>query len=147
MIEHIEEICGLSFERVNATIIYEYDTMYICHLKGCDLHKNDDISNQQICLCDNLGDLFTKSLPSIIFEQLIQKIGLHFLTCFIDWGGDINISCTLFPFTMILSHLVFLVKFLTRQVYGILYFFPSLGFFPYWILPSKVLTSHILNDI
>jgi len=106
-------------------------TMYICHLKGCDLHKNDDISNQQICLCDNLGDLFTKSLPSIIFEQLIQKIGLHFLTCFIDWGGDINISCTLFPFTMILSHLVFLVKFLTRQVYGILYLFSSLGFFPY----------------
>jgi len=29
VIEHTEETCGLSFRRGNATIIYEYDTMYI----------------------------------------------------------------------------------------------------------------------
>jgi hypothetical protein len=35
--------------------------------------KNDDISIQQIRLCENLADFFTKSLASRIFEQLKQK--------------------------------------------------------------------------
>jgi len=77
IIEHIEETCNLSSRRVNETSIYEYDIMCISHLKGYDHHKNDDTSNQQICSCDNLADFFTKSLPSIILKQLIQKIGLH----------------------------------------------------------------------
>jgi len=55
MIEHIEEICDLSFGRVNATIIYEYDTMCIVHLKGYDFKKNDDTSNQQFCSFHNLA--------------------------------------------------------------------------------------------
>ena len=67
----------MSSRRVNETIIYEYDTMCITPLKGYDNQKNDDTSNHQICSCDNLADLFTKSLTSIIFKQLIQKIGLH----------------------------------------------------------------------
>jgi len=48
--------------------------MCIAQLKEGDLHKNDDISHQQICSCDNLVDISTKSLPSIFFEQLIQKL-------------------------------------------------------------------------
>jgi hypothetical protein len=35
--------------------------------------KNGDISIQQIRLCENLADFFTKSLSSKIFEQLKQK--------------------------------------------------------------------------
>jgi hypothetical protein len=34
-----------------------------------------DISIQQIRSCENLTDLFTKSLSSRIFEQPIQKVG------------------------------------------------------------------------
>lgn len=51
----------------------------IVQLKGYILQKNDDIHNQQIFSCDNLVDVFIKSLPSMNFEQLIQKIDLHHL--------------------------------------------------------------------
>jgi len=34
MIEYIEETYGLSFKRMNTTIIYEYNTMYVDELKG-----------------------------------------------------------------------------------------------------------------
>jgi len=42
-----------------------------------DLLKNGDISIQQIRSCNNLADVFTKSLPSRVFEQLIKKISLR----------------------------------------------------------------------
>jgi len=32
--QHIEETCGLSFKKMNTTIIYEYNTMYTDELKG-----------------------------------------------------------------------------------------------------------------
>ena len=56
---NIQENCGLSAGRINATIIM----------------KNGDINIHQIPLCDNLADFFTKSLASRTFGQLIQKIG------------------------------------------------------------------------
>ena len=95
LIQHIQESCGLSIGRTDATIIYEDNTACIAQLKEGyikgdrtkhispkfffthDLQKNGDISIQQIRSCDNLADLFTKSLPNRIFEQLIQKIGLR----------------------------------------------------------------------
>ncbi|KAK2422721.1 hypothetical protein QL285_033232 [Trifolium repens] len=95
MIQHIQKNCGLSSERMQTTIIYEDNTVCIAKLKeGCikggitkhispkfffthDLQKNGEISIQQIRSCDNLADLFTKSLPSRIFEKLVQKIGLR----------------------------------------------------------------------
>jgi hypothetical protein len=39
--------------------------------------KNNDINIQQIRSCDNLAGFSTKLLPSRIFGQLVQKIGLH----------------------------------------------------------------------
>jgi len=87
--------CGLSIGRADATIIYEDNTACIAQLKEGyikgdrtkhispkfffmhDLQKKGDISIQQIRSCDNLEYLFTKSLPSRIFEQLVQKIGLR----------------------------------------------------------------------
>jgi hypothetical protein len=42
-----------------------------------NLQKNCDISIQQIRSCNNLADIFTKSLPSRIFEQPIQKIDIR----------------------------------------------------------------------
>ena len=49
------------------------------------------------------------------------------------WGGDKNVFCTLFPLTMVLSHWVFLVRFLTRQIMtqkNVVLFFLHWDFFP-----------------
>ncbi|KAK2443387.1 hypothetical protein QL285_014496 [Trifolium repens] len=95
LIQHIQESCGVSTERINATVIYEDNTACIAQLKEGyikgdrtkhiypkfffthDLQKNGDINIKQIRSCDNLADLFTKSLPSKTFEQLVQKMGLR----------------------------------------------------------------------
>ena len=49
LIQHIQENCGLS-------------------------SKDDNINIQQIRPCANIPDIFTKSLTSRIFEQMIQNI-------------------------------------------------------------------------
>jgi hypothetical protein len=95
LIQHIQESCGVSAGRTNATVIYEDNTACIAQLKEGyikgdrtkhispkfffthDLQKNGDINIKQIRSCDNLADLFTKSLPSRTFEQLVQKMGLR----------------------------------------------------------------------
>jgi hypothetical protein len=95
MIQHIQKNCSLSSEKMQTTIIYEDNTACIAQLKEGyikgdrtkhispkfffthDLQKNGEISIQQIRSCDNLADLFTKSLPGRIFEKLVQKIGLR----------------------------------------------------------------------
>jgi hypothetical protein len=41
-----------------------------------DFEKCDDIDVQQICLKDNLADLFTKQLPTTMFEGLRRNIGM-----------------------------------------------------------------------
>jgi hypothetical protein len=79
---------------MDATIIYEDNTSCIAQLKEGyikgyrtkhispkffftrDLQKNGDISIQQVCSCDNLADVFTKSLPCKVFEKLVLRIGL-----------------------------------------------------------------------
>ncbi|KAK2434187.1 putative mitochondrial protein [Trifolium repens] len=95
MIQHIQKNCSLSSGKMQTTIIYEDNTACIAQLKEGyikgdrtkhispkfffthDLQKNGEISIQQIRSCDNLADLFTKSLPGRIFEKLVQKIGLR----------------------------------------------------------------------
>lgn len=89
LIQHIQNTCGLSFEKLNTTTIYEDNIACIAQLKDGyikvdqtkhispkfffthDLQKSGDISIQKICSCDNLADLFTKLLPSRIFNQLV----------------------------------------------------------------------------
>ena len=57
--------------------------------------------------------------------------------------------CTLFPLTMVLSHWVFLVRFLTRQIIahskGYCTLFPSVELFLTGFYFSKVLMRHILK--
>ena len=85
LIQHIQNTCGLSSGKINATNIYEDNTACITQLKDGyikgdrtkhispklffthDLQKNCDINIQQIRSCDNLADLFTKSLLSTTF--------------------------------------------------------------------------------
>ena len=42
-----------------------------------DLQKNGYSNVQQIRLRDNLVDLFIKAFPTLTFEKLTYKIGLH----------------------------------------------------------------------
>lgn len=97
MIQHIQEECGLESVRENPTVIYEDNTACIAQIKEGyikgdrtkhispkffsthDLQKNGLINVCQIRSSDNLADLFTKSLPRNIFEQLSHKIGIRHL--------------------------------------------------------------------
>ena len=42
-----------------------------------DLQQNGEIEVQQIRSSDNLADLFTKALPTSLFEKLRYKIGMR----------------------------------------------------------------------
>ena len=42
-----------------------------------ELQKKGDIDVRQIRSCDNLADLFTKSLPNATFAKLRNKIGMR----------------------------------------------------------------------
>ncbi|KAJ9544855.1 hypothetical protein OSB04_024562 [Centaurea solstitialis] len=44
-----------------------------------DLQKSGNISVQQARLCENLVDLFTKSLPKSTFQTLVHDIGMHWV--------------------------------------------------------------------
>ena len=42
-----------------------------------DFQNDGEIDIQQICLSENLTDLFTKSLPNATFKKLVNGIRLH----------------------------------------------------------------------
>jgi hypothetical protein len=42
-----------------------------------ELQEGGEISILQIKLCDNLADLFTKSLPLAIFDKCVKDIGMR----------------------------------------------------------------------
>jgi len=42
-------------------------------------NRKDDVKIQNIRSCENLVDLFTKSLSKRTFKQLVHKIGFHHL--------------------------------------------------------------------
>jgi hypothetical protein len=95
MIQHIEEKYGLESVRENLTVIYEDNASCIAQIKEWyikgditkyisskffsrhDLQKNDLINICQIKSSDNLADLFTKSLPRNVFEQISDKIDIR----------------------------------------------------------------------
>jgi len=97
IIQHVQQTCGLSLEKMKLTTIYEDNSACIAQLKEGyikgdrtkhilpkfffthDLQRNGDIEIQKIRSCENLADLFTKSLPRRTFEQLVHKIGLRHL--------------------------------------------------------------------
>ena len=42
-----------------------------------ELQKNEEINVLQIKSCGNLADLFTKSLPTSVFQKLVHEIGMR----------------------------------------------------------------------
>ena len=95
MIDNIQGECGMKRVTENPTIIYEDNSACISqvtegYIKGDrtkhlspklffthDLQKEGKIDVQQIQSCENLADLFTKSLPSTSFHKLVHKIGMR----------------------------------------------------------------------
>jgi len=74
-----------------------------------DLQRNGDVEIQKIRACENLTDLFRKSLRRRTFEQLVHRIGLRHL-------NDLYRMMYSFSFTRFLSQRVFPSKVLMRHI-------------------------------
>jgi hypothetical protein len=95
MTYHIRKICNLLSEKEAPTVIHEDNMACITELKDGyikgdrvkhispkfffihDLQKDSIITVQQICSSENLADLFTKALPTLVFKKLALGIGLR----------------------------------------------------------------------
>ena len=94
MINHIQQSCGIgSIE--SPTIIYEDNTACVAQMQTGyiksnitkhiapklfyphELQKSGEINILQVKSCDNLADLFTKSLPTSTFQKLVHGIGMR----------------------------------------------------------------------
>ena len=105
MIGHIQKSCGIN--TVDApTIIYEDNAacvaqMHMGYVKSNltkhiaskffyphELQKSGEIKILQTKSCENLPDLFTKSLPSSSFHRCARGIGMRRLRELQGSGGD-----------------------------------------------------------
>jgi hypothetical protein len=126
----IREKCGFINNSNKATVLFEDNAACIAQLKEGfikgdrtkhispkfffthDLQKKGEIDIQQIRSCDNLADMFTKSLPAATFKKLVYKIGLRrFKDICVNGGRNkiyaLHSFCLYYGF---LSHWVFLDK-------------------------------------
>jgi hypothetical protein len=105
MINHIQKSCGLNVADT-PTIIYEDNAacvaqMHIGYVKSNrtkhiapkffyphELQKSGEITILHARSCDNLADLFTKSLPASSFHKYIYGIGMRRLRELQGSGGD-----------------------------------------------------------
>jgi hypothetical protein len=104
MINHIQQSCGKgSIE--SPTIIYEDNAACVAQMQmgyiksnitkhiapklfyPHELQKSGDINILQVKSCDNLADLFTKSLPTSTFEKYVHGIGMRRLRELKGSGG------------------------------------------------------------
>jgi hypothetical protein len=109
VINHIQTSCGIgSLE--SPTIIYEDNAacvaqMHMGYIKSNitkhiapklffphELQKNGEINILQTKSCDNLADLFTKSLPTAAFQKCIHGIGMRRLRNLQSSGGEISLK-------------------------------------------------------
>ena len=104
MINHIQQSCGIgSIE--SPTIIYEDNAACVAQMQTGyiksnitkhiapklfyphELQKNGEINILQVKSCDNLPDLFTKSLLASTFQKYIHGIGMRRLRDLQESGG------------------------------------------------------------
>ena len=107
VINHIQQSCGIgSIE--SPTIIYEDNSACVTQMQTGyiksnitkhiapklfyphELQESGEINILQIKSCDNLADLFTKSLPTSIFQKFVHDIGMRQLRDLQESGGDIS---------------------------------------------------------
>jgi hypothetical protein len=104
MIDHIQKSCGIGAIE-SPTIIYEDNaacaaqiqigyikTSYTKHISQKLLYPHElqggEISILQIKSCDNLADLFIKSLPLATFDKCVKGIGMRRLKDLQGSRGD-----------------------------------------------------------
>jgi hypothetical protein len=106
VINHIQQSCGIgSIE--SPTIIYEDNSACVTQMQTGyiksnitmhiapklfyphELQESGEINILQIKSCDNLADLFTKSLPTSMFQKFVHDIGMRCLCNLQESGGDI----------------------------------------------------------
>jgi hypothetical protein len=105
MIKHIQRSCGIS-SIMNPTIMYEDNAACIAQMRAGyiksnltkhmapklffphQLQKVGEIEILQTKSCDNLADLFTKSLPTSLFQKYVFGIGMRQLKDLQESGGD-----------------------------------------------------------
>ena len=104
MINHIQQSCGKGSIK-SPTIIYEDNADCIAQMETGyiksnitkhiapklfyphELQQSGDINILQVKSCDNLADLFTKSLPASTFEKYVHGIGMRRLRNLQKSGG------------------------------------------------------------
>ncbi|GAA0176274.1 hypothetical protein LIER_29294 [Lithospermum erythrorhizon] len=93
--QHIQGASGLSFYN-NPTILYEDNAACVTQKKEDyiksdrtkhmspkffsftqELERNKEVDIHYIRSCDNVADLFTKTLPTSVFKKHVQSIGMH----------------------------------------------------------------------
>jgi hypothetical protein len=105
MIDHIHKSYGISAIE-SPTIIYEDNTVCVAQIQmgyiktnytkhispklfyPHELQESGEISVLRIKLCDNLANLFTKSLPLATFDKCVKDIGMRRLKNLQGSGGD-----------------------------------------------------------
>ena len=156
MINHIIQSCGICAIET-PTIIFEDNSACITQMESGyiksnmtkhiipklfyphELQKNGEIEILQTKSCDNLADLFTKSLPYSSFHKCIESIGMKRLRDMQGSGKNQikynlnNHHITLFSLYKFYSYIVFSYKvfndvMLTHDICRIIYF-SSLRFF------------------
>ena len=104
MIKHIQKSCGLNIIDT-LTIIYEDNAACVTQMQTGyvknnltkhiapkyfyphDLQKQGEVKILQARSCDNMTDLFTKSLPATTFRKFVREIGMRFLKDLKCLGG------------------------------------------------------------
>lgn len=81
-----------------------------------DKASNDDINNQQNSLKDNLADLFTKALPTPIFEKLKHTLKCNNSDNSTDVLMKWSRNTAFFFLDYSFFHWVFLTRFLMKQL-------------------------------
>ena len=94
VINHIQQSCGIGLIE-SPTIIYEDNSAYVTQMQTGyiksnitkhiapkllyphELQESGEINILQIKSCDNLANLFTKSLPTSMFQKFVHDIGMR----------------------------------------------------------------------
>jgi hypothetical protein len=106
MINHIKQSCGLGTIKApiiiyedNVACITQMETSYIKNninkyispklFYSHELQHKEEIDILKTKSCDNLADLFTKSLPTSSFGKCVKGIGMRRLRDLQGSGGEI----------------------------------------------------------
>ena len=110
LIQYIHKSCGFISNKGTPTVLFKDNAACIAQMKSGyikgdrtkhispkffyihELLESGEIDIHQVRSIDNLADLFTKSLPTAIFEKHVYGIGMRKLSNLLSSGGANNSS-------------------------------------------------------